>query len=89
MCMNVYLHLCMSTAWAPGAHEDQKRAEVELHMIVSSHMGNQSWVFCRSNKCSQWLSCFSSPCILTFHSIPAPLFSSCVVLSELLHLSGS
>lgn len=47
MCMTVYLHLCMGTACVPGAHEDQKRAEVELHMVVSNHMGsgNQTWVF--------------------------------------------
>lgn len=70
--MTVYLHLCMGTACVPGAHEDQKRAEVELHMVVSNHMGsgNQTWVFCGSNKCSQWLSRLSSPWILAFHLIP-------------------
>lgn len=66
MCM-FCLHICLCTTSMPGAHCGQKRAlpflELELHRVVSSHMGvgNQIWVLWKSNKYLELLSHFFIP----------------------------
>lgn len=54
------LHVCVCTTGVPGALRGQNRAldplELELEMVVG--VGNQTWVFYKSNKFPDYCSCF-------------------------------
>ena len=59
MCISVISAcVCICTMCMPGVLRDQKRElnhlKLELQMVVSCYVdaGNQTWVFCKSSKCS-------------------------------------
>ena len=64
-CFCMYICVPYICVIAFGGQKRVGPLELELQMVVSYHVGaeNQTWVFCKSSKCSQPLSSPQSPSI--------------------------
>ena len=70
--------------YAPDTHRGQKKALDPLDVMAVSHhvdSGNQTWVLCRGNKCSDFINCAFSLrikkyllflCVCAYMSLSAP-----------------